>query len=79
MDGESKKSAFILGYSGETGSELLKEVIRKDLFSKVVLIGRRTLSFNDETLDKLVCYLIFDVLVKKQNSMKVLFLGTKNN
>ncbi|XP_004711691.1 oxidoreductase HTATIP2 [Echinops telfairi] len=42
------KSVFILGASGETGQVLLKEILDQRLFSKVTLIGRRTLPFQDE-------------------------------
>ncbi|XP_054859334.1 oxidoreductase HTATIP2-like [Eublepharis macularius] len=38
-----KQACFILGASGETGKELLAEVLRQQLFSKVTLIGRRKL------------------------------------
>ncbi|XP_048347097.1 oxidoreductase HTATIP2 isoform X5 [Sphaerodactylus townsendi] len=37
------QACFILGASGETGKELLAEVLRQQLFSKVTLIGRRKL------------------------------------
>ncbi|XP_039092688.1 oxidoreductase HTATIP2 isoform X2 [Hyaena hyaena] len=42
------KSVFILGASGETGKVLLKEILEQNLFSKVTLIGRRKLSFDEE-------------------------------
>ncbi|XP_057551111.1 oxidoreductase HTATIP2 isoform X1 [Hippopotamus amphibius kiboko] len=42
------KSVFILGASGETGRVLLKEILEQGLFSKVTLIGRRKLAFNEE-------------------------------
>ncbi|XP_075694227.1 protein HTATIP2 isoform X2 [Rhinoderma darwinii] len=42
------KSCFILGASGETGKELLKEIVQSQLFGKVTVIGRRKLSFEDE-------------------------------
>lgn len=53
MDGVVKKSAFILGYSGEIGKELVKEVSKSNFFAKVVLIGRRRIDYTDETLAKL--------------------------
>ncbi|XP_012933328.1 oxidoreductase HTATIP2-like [Heterocephalus glaber] len=43
-----KKSVFILGASGETGRVLLKEILEQNLFSKVMLIGRRKLTFEEE-------------------------------
>lgn len=42
----SKKlgGAFVLGASGEVGREVLKELVAKDIFSKVVVITRRKLT-----------------------------------
>ncbi|XP_030056574.1 protein HTATIP2 isoform X2 [Microcaecilia unicolor] len=45
---KENKSCFILGASGETGKELLKEIIKNRIFSKVTIIGRRKLTFEDE-------------------------------
>lgn len=42
------KSVFILGASGETGKVLLKEILEQRLFSKVTIIGRRKLTFDEE-------------------------------
>ncbi|XP_063293333.1 oxidoreductase HTATIP2 [Pelobates fuscus] len=42
------KSCFILGATGETGQELLKEIINRQLFSKITVIGRRKLPVEDE-------------------------------
>ncbi|XP_008266980.2 oxidoreductase HTATIP2 isoform X2 [Oryctolagus cuniculus] len=42
------KSVFILGASGETGKVLLKEILEQRLFSRVTLIGRRKLTFDEE-------------------------------
>ncbi|XP_053417257.1 oxidoreductase HTATIP2 isoform X2 [Nycticebus coucang] len=42
------KSVFILGASGETGRVLLKQILEQRLFSKVTLIGRRKLTFDEE-------------------------------
>ncbi|KAM5319230.1 oxidoreductase HTATIP2 isoform 3-T3 [Glossophaga mutica] len=42
------KSVFILGVSGETGRVLLKEILEQSLFSKVTVIGRRKLTFDEE-------------------------------
>uniref|UniRef100_A0A8D0AZZ8 Protein HTATIP2 n=1 Tax=Salvator merianae TaxID=96440 RepID=A0A8D0AZZ8_SALMN len=41
---EMKQTCFILGASGETGKELLAEILRQQLFSRVTLIGRRKLN-----------------------------------
>ncbi|XP_032344758.1 oxidoreductase HTATIP2 isoform X2 [Camelus ferus] len=45
---KQNKSVFILGASGETGRVLLKEILEQNLFSKVTLIGRRKLVFDEE-------------------------------
>ncbi|CAC5397281.1 HTATIP2 [Mytilus coruscus] len=37
----SDRMAFVLGYTGETGKALVKELSRRKLFKKVMLIGRR--------------------------------------
>ncbi|KAF7243945.1 Oxidoreductase HTATIP2 [Varanus komodoensis] len=41
---EKNQSCFILGASGETGKELLVEVLQQQVFSRVTLIGRRKLN-----------------------------------
>lgn len=48
------KTVFILGASGETGKVLLKEILRLNLFSKVTLIGRRKLTFEEEAYKNVV-------------------------
>ena len=51
------RSAFILGYSGEVGKELVKEVVKSNIYQKVVLIGRRKIEYKDESLASLVSFL----------------------
>lgn len=48
------KSVFILGASGETGKVLLKEILDQKLFSRVTLIGRRKLTFDEEAYKNVV-------------------------
>ncbi|XP_056881330.1 oxidoreductase HTATIP2 isoform X3 [Takifugu flavidus] len=48
------KSCFILGASGETGKLLLREVLERNIFSRVTLIGRRKLTFEEETYKNVV-------------------------
>lgn len=48
------KSVFILGASGETGKVLLKEILEQRLFSKVTIIGRRKLTFDEEAYKDVV-------------------------
>ncbi|XP_068947386.1 oxidoreductase HTATIP2 isoform X2 [Petaurus breviceps papuanus] len=42
------KSVFILGASGATGQVLLREILKENLFSKVTIIGRRKIEFEEE-------------------------------
>jgi hypothetical protein len=39
--------AFVLGYTGEVGKVLAKTLIEKNIFDKVVLVGRRTVKENE--------------------------------
>lgn len=48
------KSVFILGASGETGKALLKELLEQRLFSRVTVIGRRKLTFDEEAYKNVV-------------------------
>ncbi|XP_028649686.2 oxidoreductase HTATIP2 isoform X1 [Erpetoichthys calabaricus] len=48
------KTCFILGASGETGKVLLKELLQSQLFSRITLIGRRKLTFEDEAYTNVV-------------------------
>jgi len=45
---QMNKTAFVLGYTGEVGKELVKALLGSRIFSKVVLIGRRTVTYEDE-------------------------------
>lgn len=47
-------SCFVLGASGETGQVLLKELIQRNIFSKITLIGRRKLDLKDQSHDHVV-------------------------
>ncbi|MCI4383809.1 hypothetical protein PGIGA_G00030970 [Pangasianodon gigas] len=51
---QKNKSCFILGASGETGKVLLKEIVQRNIFTKVTLIGRRQLSFEDKAYENVV-------------------------
>ncbi|XP_068117746.1 oxidoreductase HTATIP2-like [Hyperolius riggenbachi] len=42
------RSCFLLGASGDTGKELLKQILQSRLFSKITLIGRRKLEYEDQ-------------------------------
>lgn len=49
---KQNRSCFILGASGETGRVLLKELLQRNIFNKITLIGRRKLE--DQLYDDLV-------------------------
>lgn len=51
---QQNKSCFILGASGESGKMLLQELLERNIFSKITLIGRRQLTFEDKAYENLV-------------------------
>ncbi|XP_070759557.1 oxidoreductase HTATIP2 isoform X1 [Enoplosus armatus] len=51
---QQNKSCFILGASGETGKVLLQELLQRNIFSKITLIGRRQLTFEGKANENLV-------------------------
>ncbi|KAG7242668.1 hypothetical protein INR49_020041 [Caranx melampygus] len=51
---QQNKSCFILGASGETGRLLLQDLLERNIFSKITLIGRRQLTFEGEAYKNLV-------------------------
>ena len=42
------KTAFVVGYTGEVGKELVKELLKSKIFSRLTLIGRRIVNYKDE-------------------------------
>lgn len=50
---QQNKSCFILGASGETGKLLLQELLERNIFSKITLIGRRQLMFEGKAYENL--------------------------
>ncbi|KAL4642003.1 oxidoreductase HTATIP2 [Arapaima gigas] len=44
---QKNRTCFVLGASGETGRELLRELITRHIFTKITLIGRRRLELED--------------------------------
>ena len=42
------RSAFVLGYTGETGKALVKELSQQKYFKNVVLIGRRKVDLPED-------------------------------
>ncbi|KAI1904609.1 hypothetical protein AGOR_G00007380 [Albula goreensis] len=51
---ENNLSCFILGASGETGKELVKDIVSRKIFSRITLIGRRELKFEDNAHQSLI-------------------------
>ncbi|KAG8001149.1 Oxidoreductase HTATIP2 [Nibea albiflora] len=51
---QQNKSCFILGASGETGRLLLQELLDRNIFSKITLVGRRQLTFEGKAYENLV-------------------------
>ncbi|KAM6343499.1 oxidoreductase HTATIP2 isoform 2-T2 [Alca torda] len=45
---DSGRACFVLGASGETGRALLRELLSRQLFARVTLVGRRRLSLGEE-------------------------------
>ena len=56
---EEGHTAFVLGATGETGKELVKQLLTSKLFSKLVLIGRREVKYEDEIYKDVVLMFIF--------------------
>ena len=46
--GGSQLTALLIGGTGATGKEVLKELAKNDLISKIVFISRRALEFPDK-------------------------------
>lgn len=51
---QQNRSCFILGASGETGKVLLQELLERNIFSKITLIGRRQLTFEGKEYENVV-------------------------
>ncbi|XP_053180515.1 oxidoreductase HTATIP2 [Scomber japonicus] len=51
---QQNKSCFVLGASGETGRLVLQELLERNTFSKITLIGRRQLTFEGKAYENLV-------------------------
>lgn len=45
---QKNKTAFVLGYTGAVGKELVKALLESHIFARVVLIGRRTVTYEDD-------------------------------
>lgn len=73
---QRKKKAFILGFSGAIGNELLKHLAKGSYFSKVVLIGRRKIEFDDPIMKNWEQRIVdFENLSKHINDLKNFDIG----
>ncbi|CAD5124529.1 DgyrCDS12807 [Dimorphilus gyrociliatus] len=75
-DNQTGKRAFIIGFTGATGMELLNNLAKNNIFSKIVLIGRRKVDFDDEEIKSWEQRLVdFDNLSKHADDFKDLDVG----
>jgi len=58
------KTAFVLGYTGVIGQELVKVLLGSRIFTKVVLIGRRTVTYEDELYKDVASVLVCSIHVE---------------
>jgi len=73
---QQNKTAFVLGYTGEVGKEVVKAILKNQLFSRVVLIGRRTVNYDDELFKDVEQRVIdFDNLEGHADAFKNLDVG----
>jgi len=62
---QMNKSAFVLGYTGAVGKELVKALLGSRIFARVVLIGRRTVTYDDDLHKDVVSVLVCSVAEMK--------------
>jgi oxidoreductase len=73
---QQNKTAFVVGYTGEVGKEVVKAILRSRVFSRLVLIGRRTVTFDDELYKDVEQRIIdFDNLDAHADTFKNLDIG----
>lgn len=72
----TNKMAFIVGYTGETGKALVKEISKTKLFRKVVLIGRREVKLDADVGPEIEQKIVdFDCISDYKESFKDLDTG----
>ncbi|CAH1249351.1 HTATIP2 [Branchiostoma lanceolatum] len=49
----TNQTAFVVGHTGETGRALVEELVNRNIFQKLLLIGRRELNYEGEKYSKL--------------------------
>jgi len=72
---QTNKTAFVLGYTGVIGTELVKALLSSRIFVKVVLIGRRTVTYEDDMYKDVVSISDVDVECcrRRQKCLKACF------
>ena len=68
-------AAFVIGYTGETGKELVKELDLTKAFKRVVLIGRRETNITDKLGEGFVSQFIYInngtlIVIRSRKSLK---------
>ncbi|CAH1785386.1 unnamed protein product [Owenia fusiformis] len=60
---EANEGCFIVGYTGEVGKVLVQEILKNQVFKRVVLIGRRKVEFDDDVMKSVEQHVVdFDKL-----------------
>lgn len=57
------KNAFVVGYTGEVGKELVRELLEKKVFKNLYLIGRRQVNYENPIYANAVSDDIFNVSI----------------
>ena len=52
------KTALVLGYTGEVGKELVRALVTSNIFAKVVLVGRRVVTYDNEIYKDVVIFVL---------------------
>ena len=71
------KTAFVVGYTGEVGKELVKELLKSKIFSRLTLIGRRIVNYENELYKDVVspglCVCV-NTIVKRNSCMRLIVM-----
>lgn len=69
-------TAFVLGYTGEVGKQLVKELAASKIFQKVVLIGRRKVEYEDPEIAQMEQIVVdFDKLDEQKEAFSGFNVG----
>ena len=67
------KTAFVVGYTGEVGKELVKALVTSNIFAKVTLIGRRVVTYDEEIYKNVVSFVTVGCNFAGKMSLCLLF------